>query len=304
MKMIIDTDPGIDDAMAIYYALLDPKIDLIGLTTIFGNVYVEQASRNAIHLLELFGAQIPVATGEATPLSITPNKPSHFVHGDEGLGTMPAPNIAGAPIDLSAAEFICEQINQYPNEITLCPIGPLTNIAKALELDPSITSKVKDTYIMGGSFKAGGNVTNWAEANIWNDPHAADLVFASDLPVTMVGLDVTLKAVCTREDFQGLQKSAPKLGGFLNEIAQFYIDFYEERSGLQGCNLHDPATIIAAAYPEFFSIENHKVTVKLDGDEIGATIAASDDRKPIAIAMDMDAQGVRNRFLDILKSGF
>ena len=303
-KIIIDTDPGIDDAMAIFYALLDPAIVVLGLTTVFGNVSTAQATRNAIHLLDYFDSTITVAHGADAPLIRAPSTPSYHVHGAEGLGNLPAPSINKKAIKQSAAEFICDQINTAPNEITLCPIGPLSNIALALELDPSITQKVKSVVLMGGSFAAGGNITNWAEANIWNDPHAADLVFAADWPVSMIGLDVTQHVICTREDFQHLAEESPMLGGFLNHIAQFYIDFYEARAGIKGCHLHDPAAIIAAVHGEFFSLENHAIGVNVKGEKIGETICATDDRTASRVAMRVDSGALKRQFINTIKSGF
>ncbi|MEM9717414.1 MAG: nucleoside hydrolase, partial [Pseudomonadota bacterium] len=234
VKMIIDTDPGIDDAMAIVFAGLHPDIELVGLTSVFGNVSIEKTTRNALRLVEILGLNCPVAAGAARPLIMEPNEDSSYVHGEEGFGDIPAETPKGSVDPRSAAQFICDTIHANPGEIVLCPVGPLTNIAEALRLDPTITKAVKSVVIMGGSLHAGGNVTDYAEANIWNDPDAADEVFAADWPATMIGLDVTKRINCFQDQFDDLERAAPRLGGFLNRMFPYYAGFYKEVVGLDG----------------------------------------------------------------------
>ena len=304
-KLIIDTDPGVDDAMAIFFAMLHPEIELVGLTAIFGNVTVDIAARNAIALSEIGKYPVPVAKGAERPLSIPANPVSDYVHGKEGFGDIPPHPITGKTISQNAAEFIVDQINAAPGEISLCPIGPLTNIALALQLDPSIAQKVKQVVLMGGAYPKAGNVTPFAEANIWNDPHAADQVFAAEWPVTMIGLDVTSQVVCNRDDFESLAKAAPVLGGFLVRAADFYIKFYEENVDLSGCYLHDPAAVIACIRPDLFMLENHKIAVKLADGEIGRTFKASDsNRSETQVGAGIQGDKVKSLFLDTIGSGF
>jgi inosine-uridine nucleoside N-ribohydrolase len=303
-KIIIDTDPGIDDAMAIFYAALHPEIYIVGMTGVFGNVTADIAARNAIVLAERAKQTIPVAKGANAPLVMEPNGVSDYVHGTEGFGTMPAQPINGKPLDEPAHEFICRMINEKPGEIILCPIGPLTNIALALQHDPSIAAKTKSVYIMGGGLDK-GNVTDFAEANIWNDPHAADIVFAADWEITMVGLDVTTRVQCAPADFERLEGSTPVIGGFLNEAVQFYMDFYATHYGKRGCDMHDPTAIIAITDPQYFTIETHALEVIVDGARIGQTIRSTDPSRPKhKVPMDVDAQGVKQRFLSMIETGF
>ncbi|MEJ6708607.1 MAG: nucleoside hydrolase [Amylibacter sp.] len=303
-KIIIDTDPGIDDAMAIFYAALHPEIEIVGMTGVFGNVTADIATRNAIVLAERCKQSIPVAKGANTPLVMEPNGVSDYVHGTEGFGTMPAQPITGKPLDEPAHEFICRLINENPGEITLCPIGPLTNIALALQHDPSIAAKTKAVFIMGGGLDL-GNVTDFAEANIWNDPHAADIVFAANWPITMVGLDVTTQVQCTPADFERLAKSTPVLGGFLNEAVQFYFDFYASYYGQRGCHMHDPSAIIAITDPQYFTIETHALEVIVDGARIGQTVRSTYPSRPKhKVPMGVDAEGVKQRFLSMIETGF
>ena len=213
-KLIIDTDPGIDDAMAIVFACLHGEIDVIGLTTVFGNVSTEIATRNACALVELVDADVPVARGSDVPL-VQPLRPSAWqIHGREGFGDVRLPDPARKTlVHDTAAEFICRKVHESPGEIDICAVGPLTNLALALRADPSITEVVKSVVVMGGSLDSGGNATRVAEANIWQDPHAANVVFSAPWDVTIVGLDVTHEVVCSPEDFSTLANKAPMLGG-------------------------------------------------------------------------------------------
>ena len=195
-KIILDTDPGIDDAIALCYALNHPELEVLALTTIYGNVAVDLATQNALRLVELNSgdlnnATVPVATGTGTPLKIAPNPVVDFVHGANGFGEIQLPEPSLQAASQSAAELIVDLIHKHPGEITLVAVGPLSNIALALELSPDIATLVKDVVVMGGAFHREGNVTAYAEANIWNDPHAAQQVFTANWPLTVHGLDVT-----------------------------------------------------------------------------------------------------------------
>jgi uridine nucleosidase len=177
-KVIIDTDPGVDDTMAIYFALKSPELELIGLTTIFGNVTTELATTNALRLMEIAGrTDIPVAKGSDDPIAVPYSGAVPFVHGDDGQGNVHLPPPTTQAVDQSAAQFIVEQIMSQPGEVTLIPVGPLTNIALALRLEPRIAQNVKEVVVMGGNALGPGNASPAAEANIRNDPEAADVVF-------------------------------------------------------------------------------------------------------------------------------
>ena len=299
-KLIIDTDPGIDDAMAIQLAFAHPGIELIGLTAIFGNVPVEIASRNALRLVELAEAVCPVATGAKAPLVQPPHPPADFVHGKEGFGTMPPSDPLGRPVRASAAEFIVKQINAAPGEVWLCPIGPLTNIALALELDPGIVGKVAGVSVMGGAVYCPGNVTPWAEANIWNDPHAAEKVLTAAWPLTLVGLDVTEKTRAGPEDFAHLADKSPVIGGFLNEAVQFYFDWHRQKDVHDGCFLHDPSAVLAVVEPELFVTRDTPLKVVTEGEEIGRTVEDAAGSQPVTVCTGVDAPALRARFLEVL----
>ena len=303
-RLIIDTDPGVDDAMAILYAQLDPEIELLGLTSIFGNVTIDIATRNALRLIEMTGGGVLVAQGARAPLQLSPREVASEVHGVEGFGTIPPEQPKTNSDERPAHIFITDLINKFPGEVTLCPVGPLTNIALAVQHDLSIIQKLKGVTVMGGSLDEGGNVTPYAEANIWQDPHAAEIVFSSGMPITMIGLDVTHKIICQPEDFTDLAKDVPRLGGFLNEAAQFYIDFHIKANGFNGCHMHDPAAVISVVKPELFNIEETPVDVILNGERIGETVRSDKDGQPaIKVAMAVRADAVKEQFFNVLNMG-
>ena len=305
-KIIIDTDPGIDDAMAIHLAFTHPELEVVGLTTIFGNVHVPIATRNALALAEMAGSDCTVAEGADSPLVIPAHPPSYFVHGDDGFGNSGVIEPTRTKDPRSAAQFIVDTINAHPGEITLCPVAPLTNIALALRLDPSIANKVKGVVIMGGAVETPGNVTEYAEANIWHDPHAAAEVFAADWPMTLIGLDVTELVRCTPQDFDALEAASPKIGGFLNRAVQFYFEWHRTKphyahGAFEGCFMHDPSAVLAITNPEFFTYRETPLNVVTEGERVAKTEPAPNG--PIVkVALEVDRDAVRNAFLTVTKS--
>ena len=296
-KIIIDTDPGIDDAMAIFYAVANPAIDLLGLTTVYGNVRTSQATRNALFLLEEIGINLPVAPGLHKPRVLPPFPPSAAVHGEEGFGSLLEIKPRNSPCAELAPEFLVRMAQKNKGEITLCPIGPLTNVAAAIDLDPDFCKNLKNIIIMGGSLRTGGNITPAAEANIYHDPHAADFVFENGSNITMVGLDVTDRVVCSREYFKALALESPQIGSLLNQMADFYITFYESISKINGCGMHDPTALIKCAEPSFFKTEAHKIKVILSGERMGETISDLNLKRPnIEICVDVDISAVKDDF--------
>lgn len=296
MKMIIDTDPGVDDAMAIFYAAAAPDIDLIGMTAVFGNVRVDQSTRNALALAEMLGLDIPVANGATQPMEMPPLPLAHWIHGAEGLGDNPAPTPSHVADHRDAATFLAETCAAHPGEVTIAAIGPLTNLAEALVRTPEIAETAGRVVIMGGSVRAGGNATEYAEANIWHDPHAADAVFAADWNVEMIGLDVTRRIECGPAEFAALEEQAPVFGGFLHDIAQFYMKFYQDRTGRMTCCLHDPAALVAAVRPELFTWEDAPLSAVMSGDRLGETVTTN-SRKPVRWAVDAQIAAVRDHWL-------
>jgi len=303
MKLIIDTDPGVDDAMAFYYAHAHPDIELLALTTIFGNVTIEDATRNALWLTESVTASTKVYQGADKPLSISPNPPSDFVHGPRGFGTVNIPNPKGSAQAESASDYLVDIARKHPGDITVCAIGPLTNIALAVQKDPQFISNLKQLVIMGGVLRAKGNVSDVAEANFWNDPHAAHIVLTAPGGghIITVGLDITDKIAFTAVDFDNLAQTSPKAGGFLKAIGAFYLSFYESRSGRAECSLHDPSAVIACLHPEFFEIETHKLAVTTSGDAIGQMHITSQPQltRKSHICVDGDIKIIKSNFIEI-----
>ena len=300
-KIIIDTDPGIDDAMAIHMAFADQRIDVIGLTSIFGNVTTHKATRNALRLAEMAHYKTIVAPGELVPLIRAPEPPADFVHGTEGFGTIPAATPKGVADTRSAAQFLCESCAAAPGEITICAVGPLTNLARALQLDPNIVRNVKSVVIMGGSYEYHGNVSDCAEANIWNDPDAADQVFAANWDLTMIGLDVTERTQCTPDDFAFIASESPYIGGFLNEAVKFYFDFHQRKTGVRSCFMHDPSAILAITNAHLFGFEVVPIEVICKGAEIGRTkLFKGQGRRSIKVAISVDHVAAREKFLGLV----
>lgn len=278
-KILFDTDPGIDDAMALLLALVSPEIEVVGVTTVFGNSHIEATTRNALNLLDLAGRpDIPVAKGADRPMVLPRGQTGEFVHGDDAMGNigwMEVHNPDQKPRDVPAAQFIVETIMARPGEITLVAVGPLTNVGLALQLEPRIVQAVRNVVIMGGSVATPGNVSPLAEANIHNDPHAAALVFSAGWDVTMAGLDVTMAVRMDEAFFAALRRSGNRFGQFIGQIVPFYQQFHRERYGYPdgGVDTHDPSAIAYLIDPTLFCAERWSVVVPLDGPAIGATIA-------------------------------
>ncbi|MFC0268426.1 nucleoside hydrolase [Kushneria aurantia] len=274
--IIFDTDPGVDDAQAIALIMADPDIEVVGMTTTFGNVRVATATHNALLLAELGGQpQIPVAQGADYPLSKTPYPVPTFIHGDDGLGNQPLPTPSGQPDARNAAQFLIDKTLERPGEISLVAVGPLGNLAMALALDPDIVNRVKQVIIMGGSAGRGGNVTPVAEANIFNDPHAARKVLTAGWPLTMVGLDVTLETVITPERMARIAAAQNEdLGRVLSKSYDFYADFYRNNVGLDGCCPHDSCAVAFLKHPELFTTVEGHLDVITEGIGEGQTIFA------------------------------
>ena len=258
-KIIIDTDPGVDDAMAIFYALSSPELDVVGLTTIFGNATTETTTYNALALLEMAGrSDIPVARGADTPLVASYGGPVDFVHGADGQGNA-APTKSA--VDQSAAEFIVRTVMAAPGEIMLVPVGPLTNIALAMRLEPRLTENVREIVLMGGNGFCPGNVNPSAEANIWNDPEAADIVFGAACPITMAGLDVTHKVQMTTVDIARIGTMDNPRAAHLARILPFYVAFHAKYDALDGIFVHDSTAISYLLSPDAFTWDEYAVRV-------------------------------------------
>lgn len=289
-KIILDTDPGIDDAMAIFFAFQAKDIEVLGLTTVYGNVPVEMAAQNALTLCELAGQDIPVCKGVGMPWVGPQSQYAHFVHGDDGFGNIHPTPSKRALDPRSSAQFIVDMAHQYPGEITVVAIGPLGNLALALRLEPELPTLLKGVSIMGGAAFVPGNVTPVAEANIWNDAFAAEIVFAAPWNLTMFGLDVTNSLPFPPEFLTQLRENNPKLGGFVHDAAQFYMDFYSQNRTDRVCFFHDAMPIAHLVDPTLFETQRGHARVATDPLTIGQTIIAP--KNTTTSAMWLNAQQI------------
>ncbi|MDD1781094.1 nucleoside hydrolase [Enterovibrio sp. ZSDZ35] len=281
-KIILDTDPGIDDAMAILFAEANPNIDLIALTTVYGNAEIETGTRNALYLKQRFNMTCDVAKGTSGPLQRDPVEASVAVHGQNGFGDIDIEDPSLTVDPRPAHRYMIDAVKAAPGEITLVAVGPLTNLALALQEAPEVTSMVKEVVIMGGAFGTHGhtgNVTPFAEANIHDDPHAADVVFTADWPVTVVGLDVTHEAFFSSEYLDTVRDTCGDTGQFLWDISRFYLAFYKERMGVNGCFVHDPSAIAYVIDPSLFEVRNGPIRVVCEGPAEGMTLQKYRDTK-------------------------
>jgi len=292
IPIILDCDPGHDDAIALLLALASPELELLGVTTVHGNQTLEKTTANALRVLELAGrADIPVAAGAARPLVREPQIAAH-VHGDSGLDGPALPPPSHRAIGQPAVDFIVEQLVSSPRPVTLVPTGPLTNIAQVLEVTGG--ENVDRIVLMGGAI-AEGNVTPAAEFNIWVDPEAADLVFRSGLEVTMVALDVTHKALLTSSMAAELRVRG-RIGEFVADLVEFFKRYHEQTYGWDGAPIHDAVAVACVVSPGLVEVVHRNVEVELVSDLcLGRTVVdrwRRTDRAPNAhVAVDLDVAG-------------
>ncbi len=275
-KIIIDTDPGQDDAVAILLALASPEeIDLIGITAVAGNVPLPLTARNARIVCELAGRRdVPVFAGCDRPRERDLVTAEH-VHGRTGLDGPDLPEPTMPLQDQHAVEFIIEALkSEREGCITLCALGPLTNIATAFWNAPEIVEKVEEIVLMGGAYFEVGNITPTAEFNIYVDPEAADIVFKSGVPITVMPLDVTHKALVTRARNDAFRALGTRVGVAVAEMTDFFERFDKEKYGSEGAPLHDPCVIAYLIRPELFTGRLINVEVEIGSElTMGMTVA-------------------------------
>ncbi|MFT5500662.1 MAG: purine nucleosidase, partial [Woeseiaceae bacterium] len=230
-QVIFDTDIGIDDAMALLFLHFSPQVELRGIVTGFGNASIADTTRNALFIKEKFGIDAPVYRGEANAIAARLGEGyPDFVHGKNGLGDIEFPEPAARAEVISGAQGIVDLVTCHPHELSIVAVGRMSNLARALEICPELPGLVKEVVVMGGAFGFNGhrgNVSPVAEANIAGDPQAADIVFTSGLPITIVGLDVTQETIATSEFFDELRSNAGEAGQLICEMIRCYLDFHE-----------------------------------------------------------------------------
>lgn len=287
--VILDTDPGVDDALALLYLSARPDLKLLAITTVFGNADVETTTRNALWLRDRMGLLASVHRGAEAPLNGQRGAAPVHVHGENGLGDidLSGPSLPGPDAGTAHARII-ELVRAHPGAVTLVAIGPLTNLALALRAAPDIADLVAGVTIMGGAF-ARGNVTPYAEANIHNDAEAAAAVLAASWPVTLVPLDATRSCVLSTA-------AARAAGDFVETITRGYAAAYAAHEGLDGCPLHDVAALVSLTTPELFTVTTTPVGVARSGERRGQTLAI-DGGPPVRVLVKADGAGLVEHFL-------
>jgi inosine-uridine nucleoside N-ribohydrolase len=294
-KILLDCDPGHDDAIALLLALASPELELLGVTTVAGNQTLDKTTANAIRLLEFVGRrEIPVAAGADRPL-VREQYVASYVHGETGIDGPDLPAAEGAPLDRHAVDFLADSIREHDGGVTLVPTGPLTNVALLLALHPD--ARPERIVLMGGAI-AEGNVTPAAEFNIWADPEAAARVFASGIDVTMVGLDVTHKALFTSAHVGRL---AGRVGAMVAELLRFYGHFHKEVYNFDGSPIHDAVAVAYVIRDDLVKTEHLNTEIDVESELCrGRTVVdvwRRSGREPNShVGVDIDADG----FLDLL----
>jgi inosine-uridine nucleoside N-ribohydrolase len=274
-RVIIDTDPGVDDALALLLAMRSPELTIEGITPVAGNVPLEFTLPNALRMVEIAGrTDIPVAAGAKGPL-VRRLVTAAQVHGENGLGGAVFPEPKTKPIDAPAADFIRDTVRKYPGEVTLITIGPLTNVGAALNSDGELAKLIPRLVMMGGSL-SGGNVTPAAEFNIYVDPEAARMVFQSGIPITMVGLDVTRRTTLTDDHVRVLQAAQNPVSQAAAKIARSAIDHTRAQGFLVGPNMHDSLAVAAFIDASILKWKKYYVDVEIAGElTAGETVGYS-----------------------------
>jgi len=273
-RIIIDTDPGIDDALAILLALASPELKVDGIVTVHGNCTVDQATVNALSILELANAKnTHVATGFSLPL-VQPSLLAKETHGDSGLGYAKLPDPRIRPTIQHGSDFLIERIMTNPGETTIVCIGPLTNLAVAIRKEPRIIQAIKEVIIMGGAIRHHGNATPSAEFNAYVDPHAAHMVYHSGMPMTLVPLDVTYQCILTPGDVERLKQIESPITKFIEDSTRFYMEFHDEYQEIEGCAINDPLALALTFSLELCDYYELYVDVDISGGvSMGNTFA-------------------------------
>jgi inosine-uridine nucleoside N-ribohydrolase len=289
--LLIDCDPGHDDAIALLLALASPEVELLGVTTVHGNQTLDKTTANALRVLELAGrSEVPVAAGADRPLERELVVAGH-VHGESGLDGPVLPEPTTEPVEQHAVDFLAERI--VPGTV-LVPTGPLTNVALLLERHPDAAAQLEEIVLMGGAI-AEGNMTPAAEFNIWADPEAAQRVFHSGLQVTMVGLDVTHRALLTSDHAEALRRTG-RIGEFVADLVEFFKRFHQETYGWDGAPIHDAVAVAEVVSPGLVTTRLRNVEIETESELCrGRTVVdlwRRTDREPNArVGVGLEAEG-------------
>ena len=310
-RVIIDCDPGHDDAMAILWALASPELEIAAITTVSGNQTINKVTNNTIKILTMAERfDIPVCEGEQDPLMGKIEVAGEIVHGESGLEGPVLPENGFKKSDVPAAEMIIKILEEAEDKITLIPLGPLTNIARVLIARPDLKNKIDVISLMGG-----GTIGNWtpaAEFNIWADALAAKIVFNSGIQIIMSGLDVTQKAYIKVEENEDLRKQGNKISVFAAELIDHYVKYHLRIEGFPGCTLHDPCAVAALVHPELFESEQCSVDVEVSGEitkgmtvidriNYNEKIFGIKSPKNVKVLFGVNREGFRDEFFAAMK---
>jgi inosine-uridine nucleoside N-ribohydrolase len=272
-KVIIDTDPGVDDAMELVLALQSPEIEIVGITITSGSIDISQRTKNALRIVEMSGKSIPVFQGAANPLYVsTLNEGPDMIHGDDGLGNTNQPEPKVKAQQKSAAQYIVDATKDNPGQVTILALGRLTNLADAIRLDSNVAKNVKEVVVVVGALGVPGLVTPVAEPNAWMDPHAADIVFTAPWKVIMFGLEVTMKVTLSDDLLLRIKNENKKYGSFIYSITRIYKNFYKNALHSDGIVDIGAAAILYMIDPTIYKFRKGPVRVVTEGMAIGQTI--------------------------------
>jgi len=314
-KMILDLDTGIDDALAMALAVEDPRIDLIGVISSYGNTLIETAGQNSLDLLHLLKAdEVPVYLGDShssTTQTFETMPISMAIHGDNGIGNIKLDPATRKIEDQSGVQFLIDAAHQYGDNLIYLPTGPLTNLAAAIQKDPAVAELIGQTTLMGGALTVPGNVTPFTEANIHQDPEAADFVFTHQKNLTMIGLDVTLRTLLTKKHTKEWRALGTNAGAQYADMMDYYIDAYDRLDiDHRGAALHDPLAVAVAIDPNYVTTIdlNMRVTYDRNSGDYGRTIGDNQkllDSTTTKVAVNVDnerfVRDFQDLMLDILK---
>jgi purine nucleosidase len=298
--IIIDCDPGIDDAISLAMAVASPDLKILGVTTSYGNVGLDNTTNNALRVLDWLGSRAPVFRGVDRALLGAPVEASAY-HGKTGLESPALGPPKRMAETVGAVHFLIETILRYPEKVTLVALGPLTNIALAMRLEPRIAPRIAEIVVMGGSTDY-GNDSPAAEFNMLCDPHAAQIVFSSDAPIVMFGLNVTHQIIATRQEMTKIRALRTESATVFGDMIAFFEKVYVERYGFEGAALHDPCTIAYLLTPDIFNLRAMHVDVETNaGLSFGRTIhdiwGLTGKSRNVSVAVGADPA----RFFDLLR---
>lgn len=303
----MDCDPGIDDALAILFLAARPDVELVAIGSVHGNVTAEVAARNALRVLDVASLDVPVAVGARRPLAQR-LWTSEEVHGRDGLGNSAQPAPRRGAEQVSAAEQLVDLARSAPGELCLLAIGPLTNVALALLIEPELPRLLRRVVMMGGAYYSAGNLTAHAEANVWHDPEAARLVFGAGFELTAVGLDVTERVRLGGDELAALAGASSPAARFATDVVAHYAGWYEKTTGTKGVPVHDALAAGALVVAELLEVVKTEVEVELAGSLTrGATLVDRRSAAPrnlslplVSVAKGVDATRAVRMLLEAL----